>query len=103
MRVSSKDKLPEYQVIGKKLRIHWDFKEIPATDDRDGGWECEEAVCSVSASRSEIIEAIIRTKYSTYGAELAAIQNGGVDAEEHQAFRAFAKFLADNYEASTQI
>lgn len=97
MRVNSKDKLPEYQVIGKKLRIHWDFIEIPETENKDAGWECKEAVCSVDASRAEIIESIIRTKYSTYGAELAAIQNGGVDAEEHQAFRIFAKSLANGY------
>lgn len=98
MIVSSKDKLPEYQVIGGKLRVHWDFKEVPATEYIDSGWQCEEAVCSVNASRSEIIEAIIRTKYPTYGAEIAAIQNGGADTEEHQAFRAFAKLMADGYQ-----
>jgi hypothetical protein len=97
MRVTSKEKLPEFQVIGKKLRIHFDYVEIPATEDKDSAWECEEAATASSASRDEIIEAIIQTKYPTYGAELAAIQNGGVDADEHQQFRSFAKFLADSY------
>lgn len=100
MRVSSKDKLEDYQVIGNKLRIHWDHQEVTVEDmegEQSTQWRCEEAVVKKTASRDEIIEAIISTKYPTYGAEIAAIRNGGDDAEEHEELRAKAKELADNW------
>ena len=97
MRVNSNDKLPEYQVIGSKLRIHWNYEEVPETEDTPSGWSCEEAVVSKTASRSQIIEAIIATKYPTLGAELAVINNGGQEYEDYQAFRAMAKSLADGW------
>jgi len=94
MRVESTGKLPQYQVIGKKLRIHWDEQET--SRDMDGeiqkGWSYEEACVPVNASRSAIIEAIMATKYPTPGAEFAALQNG--QAAEHQAMRELAKSLA---------
>ena len=46
-------------------------------------------------SRDERIEAIIKTKYPTYGFELAAIHKGGVEAEAYSELRALAKQLAD--------
>ena len=95
MHVNSTHKLPEYQVIGPKLRIHWDYQEIPETDDTPAGWSCKEAVVPKTASRSQIIEAIIRTQYPTPGAEFAAINNGGEEYEAYQALRETAKNLAN--------
>lgn len=99
MKVSSKEKLPTYQVIGKKLRIHWDAKEV--TKETDEGtevfWEQQEALVPVTASRSTIIEAIMATKYPTPGAEFAALQNGPESVAEHQAMRDLAKSLADGW------
>jgi hypothetical protein len=97
MRVESQDKLPVYQVVGKTLRIHWDYKEIPATEDRGAGWSMQEAVVSVLASRSCIIEAVMACTYPTPGAEFAALCNGGEDAKQHEAARAAAKELADGW------
>jgi len=97
MRVNSNDKLPEYQVIGPTLRIHWNYEEVPETEDTPAGWSCDEAVVPKTASRSQIIEAIIATKYPTTGAELAAINNGDEDYEIYQAFRTVAKSLADRW------
>lgn len=99
MRVESSDKLPAYQVIGKKLRIHWDAKEV--TKETDEGtetfWEQQEALVPVTASRSTIIEAIMATKYPAPGAEFAALQNGPESVAEHQAMRDLAKSLADGW------
>ena len=96
MRVFSDNKLPTYQVIGAKLRIHWDEQEV--TRETDEGVETlfsyEEACVPVNASRSAIIEAIMATKYPTPGAEFAALQNGPEKAAEHQAMRELAKSLA---------
>jgi len=96
MRVESTGKLPKYQVIGKKLRIHWDEQET--SRDMDGevqaGWSYEEACVPFTADRSTIIEAIMATKYPTPGAEFAALQNGPEKAAEHQAMRELAKELA---------
>jgi len=100
MRVTSKEKLEDYQVIGDKLRIHWDHQEVTVEDidgEQSTQWQCEEAVVKKTTGRSEVVEAVIRTKYPTYGAEIAAIRNGGVDAEEHETLRLKAKELADGW------
>ena len=97
MFVSSNEKLSIYQVVGPRLRIHWDYQEIPATEEIPAGWTCEEAVVSANASRAEIIEAIIAVSYPTPGSEFAAIINGGEDAAAHEAARQQAKALADGW------
>lgn len=100
MRVSSKNKLEDYQVLGNKLRIHWDHAEV-TVEDMEGEavtqWQCEEAVVKKTASRDNIIEAVIATQYPTYGAEIAAIRNGGADLDVHTALRETAKLLADGW------
>lgn len=95
MRVESTDKLPKYQVIGKKLRIHWDEQEV--ITDEGTLWSYEEALVPVTADRSTIIEAIIATKYPTPGSEFAALQNGPETVAEHQAMRDLAKGLATDW------
>jgi len=100
MRVSSKDKLDDFQVIGDKLRIHWDHEQVTVETvegQTETQWQCEEAVAKKTASRDDIIEAIIGTKYPTYGAEIAAIRNGSPDVDEHAALRDKAKVLADGW------
>ena len=100
MKTYSSERLPTYQVSGQELRIHWDAKEVPASwmnDEPQNQWEQEEAVCNVSDSRASLIEKIMATKYPTYGAEVAALCNGGDDAAQHEAFRAQAKSLADGW------
>jgi len=92
MKTYSKEKLEDYQVLGKILLIHWDHKETPATEETESGWGCEEVKVNVSDSRSTMIEKVMFSKYST-GAELAAINNGGVDKEEYLTFRVLAKKL----------
>jgi CRISPR/Cas system endoribonuclease Cas6 (RAMP superfamily) len=96
MRVESQEKLPQYQVIGKTLRIHWEYTSVDATLDKDFTWSMQEAVVTLPTSRSKIIEAIIGSNYSI-SQELAAINNGGYDYEKYQSFRSFAKSLADGY------
>jgi len=100
MKVSSKEKLEDYQVIGDKLRIHWNHQEATVENidgEQSTQWQCEEAVVKKTTSRSEIVEAIIQTEYPTYGAEIAAIRNGGADAEAHETLRIKAKELADGW------
>lgn len=96
MRVTSVEKLPVYQVIGPKLRIHWNYQDVAATEDSLKSWSCEEACLNKSANRGEIISAIIRSRY-TVDAEFAAINNGGEDYAEFLTFRNEAKILADGW------
>ena len=46
-------------------------------------------------TRNSIIEAIMRAKYETYGAELAAQLNGEDEKQEHTNWRVLAKQTAD--------
>jgi hypothetical protein len=39
----------------------------------------------------------MQSVYSTFGSEIAAIQNGGQKAEDHQTLRDQAKALADGW------
>jgi len=96
MKVISKNKLDVYQIIGKKLRIHWDFIEIPATEEIESCWECKEAVIDKNSNRNQIIESIIRSEYSISD-EFALINNGGDEYNKYQTFRILAKQLADEY------
>lgn len=96
MQVNSTEKLPVYQVIGPKLRIHWNYQEVPATEDMPASWSCEEACVQKTASRADIISAIIRTRY-TVDDEFAAINNGGDDYQALLDFRIQAKALADGW------
>ena len=99
MRVTSNEKLDKFQIVGPKLRIHWGYEEVapdPEVEDSVGSWSCEEAVVKKTASRNDIIEAVIATKYSV-PEELAAINNGGDEYESYQSFRQVAKDLADEW------
>lgn len=99
MKVYSDTKLPDYQVVGNKLRIHWNAVEV-TKENMEGPvvqWEQNEAVCNVRDSRSGIIESVMSSVYSSYGAELAAVINGGEDAQVHEALRQTAKALADGW------
>jgi len=96
MLVNSTDKLPVYQVLGSKLRIHWNYKEVPATEDMPASWSCEEACVSKTANRATIIAAIIRARY-TVDDEFSCINNGGEDYQALLDFRIEAKALADGW------
>lgn len=83
-----------YEQSGRELRIHWNI-----IDKGEGQFEASEALVDIAASRSQIIEAIISSEYST-GRELATINNRDDDQEayaEYQAFRTLAKALADGW------
>jgi hypothetical protein len=96
MKVTSSWELPVYQVIGPVVRIHWNYQEIPATDETPAMWSCEEAIVPVNADRGAVISAIIRARYGI-DEEFAAINNGGEDYAEFLAFRDKAKALANNW------
>ncbi|MEX0385875.1 tail fiber assembly protein [Spiribacter onubensis] len=105
MQVNSKEKLETYQVIGRRLRIHWDH--VQSTVENESGeseiqWSCNEAVVDKHATRNEIVEAIISQEYPTYGAEIAAIEDGGDKFEDHCAARSLAKALADGWVTGSQ-
>lgn len=99
MRVTSKDKLDDFQIIGQKLRIHWDHEEVTvegADGETETQWQCEEAITKKNASKADVVKAIISSKYDIYE-ELAAINNGYEWYDAYQNFRQKAKDIADNY------
>ena len=99
MKVSSSSVLPTYQVLGNKLLIHWNEQVVMSTG-MDGepttSYEYNEASAFVYDTRELLIEKIIGSVY-TVGAEIAAIRNGGQDADDHHALRVQAKALADGW------
>jgi hypothetical protein len=99
--VKSDTKPEEVQFLQGKKLINFDVKEVEVKDEmRDEpriGFEYNQVAVNVSATRAEIIEAIISVKYSA-GAEIALTNDRTEKADEYaeyQAFRAEAKNIAD--------
>ena len=97
----SPTQLNTYEVLGDNLRIHFEEEvvNIEATEDFDESvsYKYVTAYTVKVASRAEIVEAVMRCFYPSYGAEIASIQNGGSDRDTHQARRIQAKELADGW------
>lgn len=87
------EKLPKYQHLGMTIVINFDESEVKTEDGIR--YEYTTARVSKTSSRNERIEAIIKTKYPTYGAEFAAIHKGGEHEFEYDLLRKKAKQLAD--------
>ena len=86
---------------GKKL-INFDIKEVEIKDENSDevrtGFEYNQVKVAVNATRDEIIEAVIGSKYSV-GTEIALTNDKEAKTDEYKAYqelRVFAKALADN-------
>ena len=86
------EKLPKYQHLGMTLVINFDERAVRDDEHDVTRYEYTTAKVSKASSRDERIEAIIKTKYPTYGAELAAVRK---DAVAFEAFVQLAKGIAD--------
>lgn len=61
MRVYATEKLPVYQVIGPRLRIHWDYDFEPREGmygEDESQWSFQEAVVPVDADKEAFIAAV---------------------------------------------
>jgi hypothetical protein len=99
--VKSDTRPEEVQFLQGKKLINFDIKEVEVKDEmRDEtrvSFEYNQVAVSISATRADIIEAIIAVKYSA-GAEIALTNDRDIKADEYagyQAFRAEAKVIAD--------
>ena len=98
MKTHSPFQLDTYQVMGRKLHINFNEQFVEGTEDMEDQYVYDTAVIPDKlAKRDSIIEAVMATKYPTFGSEIAAIRNGGIEAEEHEALRLKAKELADGW------
>lgn len=104
MKSQSGTKQDNFVVSGRELLINFDHvektRELENEDGTETYWECEQVKVPRFASRSAIIESVIAAKYQTYGAELAAIRNGGEDEQAHSDWRRKAKQIATDWELS---
>jgi hypothetical protein len=100
MKVTSSQRLPDYQVSGQELRIHWNAQEVPFESHIPvpgrTSWIQNEALAGKNDSYSELVSKIIRSIYSI-DQEFALINNGGQAYADYQAFRAQAKALAQGW------
>lgn len=98
MKTHSPFQLDTYQVMGRKLHINFNEQFVEGSEDMEDQYVYDTAVIPDKLSkRDSIIEAVMATKYPTFGSEIAAIRNGGIEAEEHEALRLKAKELADGW------
>jgi len=73
----SPTQLNTYEVLGDNLRIHFEEEAVntEATEDFDASvsYKYVTAYTTKAASRAEIVEAVMRCFYPSYGAEIASI------------------------------
>jgi len=98
MKTHSPLKLNTYQIMGRKLRINFNEQFMEAVDEeKDSQYVYDTAEVDKLAKRDSVIESIMQTRYPTFGSELAAIRNGGTEAEDHESLRQLAKQLSDGW------
>ena len=97
MNTQANEKQPEFQFLGDKLRINFD-EVVETKTDEEGNeittYKYLTACVNKSSTLNERIEAIIHTKYPTYGAELAARNGTVLEAFEYNKHVSLAKYLA---------
>lgn len=99
METESREQLPMFEYRGLKLRINFN-EEVVSNTPEDAepytSYKYLTAVVDKTSTYNERVEAIIATKYPTYGAELSA-KNKSVQSEyEHDKHVKLAKHLAAN-------
>ncbi len=98
MKFETNDLPQTFEVSGQELRVNFDVKEIER-EDMDGekrkSFAGEQVVLPVAATRSQIVEAIVATRYTT-GAEIALnrLPDDNADKQEYLAFVEAAKVIA---------
>ena len=95
-RIYSTEKLQKFQREGQYVFVRLD--EQKETDEMEQYSYLQSKIkLSGNIKRDMIIEAIIRAKYPSYGAELAAMASGEEERQEHQAWRQLAKDTAEYF------
>ena len=101
-RIYSTEKLQKFQREGQYVFVRLDEKK--ETSELEQAGEVEQysylqskIKLSGNIKRDMIIESIVRAKYPTYGAEIAAMANSGEEYQEHQDWRQLAKDTADYF------
>lgn len=101
MLVKSDTRPSQVQKLQGKKLISFDIKEFEIKDENSEdvriGFEYLQVKVELNATRSDIIEAIIATKYSV-GAEIAITNDRETKVDEYKAyqdFRILAKELAE--------
>lgn len=97
METVSREQLPKFETRSLSLRVNFDEQVVMNTSE-DGepytSYKYVTAEFSKTATYKERVEAIVQTKYGTYGAELAA-KNGTVqEVFDYSKHVALAKHLA---------
>ena len=98
----STQQLPKFQFRGNTLIIRCNGQTV-IKQDENGDDVTNYQYCTVkvpkSSTRHQRIEAIIKIKYPTYGAELAAMHKGGDETETYLAWRETAyQVAAESFE-----
>lgn len=95
-RIYSTEKLQKFHREGQYVFIRLDEKK--ETDEMEQYSYLQSRIkLSGNIKRDLIIESIIRAKYPTYGAELAAMSNGEEERQDHQDWRQLAKDTAEYF------
>lgn len=95
--MQSVNKRNKLEMMGQFVGISFNEQEIEETDETEKQYQYDFAKVPLCSSRGEVINALVKIKYPTFDKEIAAIQNGGEDAQEHNKWRAIAKLIADEF------
>lgn len=91
--MQSASKRNKFDVMGEFIAVS--FNEIEVTHNDETHYQYDFVKIPICCDRDEIINYLMKVKYSTFDKEIAAMVNGGDDAQEHSDWRVMAKSLAD--------
>lgn len=95
-RIYSTGKLQKFQREGQHVFVRLDEKKEDGEMEQYSYLQAKIRL-SGNIKRDIIIESIIRAKYPSYGAEIAAMANSEEEYQEHQDWRQLAKDTADYF------
>lgn len=101
MKTQCSEQKPKFEKVGQYVHIYMDEEVSTVIDMEDNEiplYKYHYAKVPIMTSRDDIISSIIKIKYPSFDAEIAAMANGSVDAAEHQEWRNQAKLTASEFE-----
>lgn len=99
METFSTEKLSYLFFKGNNILVNFSEQEVVVENEGSGDstqFKYSTVEFPKTYSRDERVECVIKSRYPTYGSELAAINNGGDDLDEYTSFRNIAKIVADD-------
>lgn len=96
--MQSATKRNKFEMMGQYILVCFNEQEVlPTDEDSEIHYQYDSAKLPICCERDEAINSVVKIRYKTFDKEIAAIINGGQDAQNHNEWRVAAKLIADEF------